>query len=141
MGKQNKKNKMYISHDEWKYEWGGHKAAENRPRRQLPFDRCALSFTPFTSPVVTSEGIVFDILNIIPYLKKHGRNPVTGRPLQAKDLLKITFHKNTEDQYICPITYKVFGQHSHIVVVKPTGNVYTWEAIDTLNIQAKTMVA
>jgi peptidyl-prolyl cis-trans isomerase-like protein 2 len=89
---------------------------------------------------MTIEGIIFDILNIMPYIKKHGKNPVTGQPLAAKDLLPVHFHKNTENQFICPITYKVFSQHSHIVALKPTGNVFLWSAIDDLCIQQKNMV-
>jgi hypothetical protein len=32
---------------------------------------------------------------------------------------------------------KVFTEHTHIVAVKATGNVYSWEAVEELNIKAK----
>lgn len=40
-------------------------------------------------------------------------------------------------QYQCPVMEKVFTEHTHIVAVKPTGNVYCWEAVEELNIKAK----
>ena len=30
-------------------------------------------------------------------------------------------------QYHCPVTYKVFNDHSHIVAIKTTGNVFSNE--------------
>ena len=34
--------------------------------------------------------------NIIPYIRKYGKNPVTGAPLKQEDLLPLSFHKNSE---------------------------------------------
>lgn len=39
----------------------------------------------------------------------------------------------------CPVTYKVFTKSSHIVAVKPSGNVYAYEAIDELNLKPRFM--
>lgn len=39
----------------------------------------SLSLQPFEHPVCTPEGAVFDLLNIVPYLKKYGHNPVSGK--------------------------------------------------------------
>ena len=44
-------------------------------------------------PVCTADGYVFDILHIVPYIKKLQRHPVTAEPLQIKDLIKLQFHK------------------------------------------------
>jgi hypothetical protein len=38
---------------------------------------------------------VYDILNIVPYLRKHGKHPVTGAPCGLGDLIHLTFHKNS----------------------------------------------
>lgn len=46
--------------------------------------------------------------NIMPYIKKFGKHPITGRPITAKDLIRLTFHKNPQGEYMCPITYKAF---------------------------------
>lgn len=35
------------------------------------------------------------------------------------------------DKYHCPVTYKVFTPNSHIVAIKPTGNVFAYEVRKT----------
>ncbi len=35
----------------------------------------------------------------------------------------------TEGSYACPVTGKVFTEHTHIAAVKTTGNVYAYEAV------------
>lgn len=87
----------------------------------------------------TVDGIVFDLLNIVPYLKKFRRHPVTGRPLSASELIKLHFHKNVEGKYHCPVMFKAFNYHTHIVAVRPTGNVFCYEAVKELNLKAKSM--
>ena len=64
---------------------------------------------------------------------------MTGGPLAASDLTKLTFHKNGEGKYHCPVLFKVFNSHSHIVAVKTTGNVYSYEAVKELNMKTKNM--
>lgn len=48
----------------------------------------------------------------------------------------MNFHKNAKDQFHCPITYKVFNENSHIVAIAKTGNVFSGEAVDQLNLKA-----
>jgi peptidyl-prolyl cis-trans isomerase-like protein 2 len=86
----------------------------------------------------TADGSVFDLLNIVPYLKKYRRHPVTGQPLAASDLIKLHFHKNSEGKYHCPVMFKPFTQHTHIVAVRQTGNVFCYEAVKELNLKVKT---
>ncbi|CAI5986434.1 unnamed protein product [Closterium sp. NIES-64] len=91
---------MFITTTEWASEWGGAKAKDTRtPFRRLPFYCCAVSFTPFEDPVCSPEGHVYDIVNIVPYIQKFKRNPVTGKPLALKDLIKLHFHKNADGSY------------------------------------------
>lgn len=42
-----------------------------------------------------------------------------------------------EGEYDCPVTGKVFTPHSHIVALKTTGNVYSYDAIDELCVKPK----
>lgn len=142
MGKrQHQKDKLYITNKEWRTEWGGKESGVDSGAkaafRRLPFHCCSLSLQPFANPYCTKEGVVFDLLNIVPYIKKYGRNPVTGEPLEIKNLIKLNFHKNNEDKYHCPVTYKVFTPNSHIVAIKPTGNVFAYEAVEQLNIKPR----
>eukprot|EP01113_Clastostelium_recurvatum_P004045 TRINITY_DN11794_c0_g1_i1.p1 TRINITY_DN11794_c0_g1~~TRINITY_DN11794_c0_g1_i1.p1 ORF type:complete len:563 (+),score=185.37 TRINITY_DN11794_c0_g1_i1:30-1691(+) len=131
-------NHMYITNKEYAQGFGGKVAGERKnPFQKLPYDCCALSLTPFEDPVCTEDGIVYEILNIVPFIRKHKKDPISGRPLAAKDLIKLKFHKNVEGAYICPITYSTFTEHSHIVAIKTTGNVYSYDAIETMNIKPK----
>ncbi|KAL1196475.1 Peptidyl-prolyl cis-trans isomerase CYP65 [Cardamine amara subsp. amara] len=136
--KQHSKDRMYITKTEWATEWGGAKSKENRtPFKSLPFYCCALTFLPFEDPVCTSDGSVFEITTIVPYIRKFGKHPVTGAPLKGQDLIPLIFHKNSEGEYHCPVLNKVFTEFTHIVAVKTTGNVFCYEAIKELNIKTK----
>lgn len=59
------------------------------------------------------------------------------QPLDVKSLIKLNFHKNSKGEYHCPVLYKVFSKHTHIVAIETTGNVYSFEAVDQLNIKTK----
>ena len=92
-------------------------------------------FQPFENPLCTEDGHIFDLMNIVPFLKKYGRHPVTGEKLEAKSLIRLHFKKNSAGKYHCPVMFNVFNKNSHIVAVKKTGNVYSKEAVDELNIK------
>lgn len=73
----------------------------------------------------------------LPWIKKHGTNPVDGKPLKSSELIKLTFAKNDENEYVDPVTFKVFTDNTHIVALKPSGNVFAWDTVERLNIKAK----
>ncbi|XP_076902507.1 peptidyl-prolyl cis-trans isomerase CYP65-like [Bidens hawaiensis] len=136
--KQHSKDRMFITKTEWATEWGGAKSKDLRtPLKRLPFYCCALTFTPFEDAVCTDDGTVFDIMHIIPYITKYGKHPVTGNPLKQQDLIPLTFHKNAQGEYHCPVLNKVFTEFTHIVAIKTTGNVFSYEAIKELNLKTK----
>ncbi|KAI3717054.1 hypothetical protein L1987_68378 [Smallanthus sonchifolius] len=136
--KQHSKDRMFITKTEWATEWGGAKSKELRtPFKRLPFYCCALTFTPFEDAVCTEDGSVFDIMHIIPYIRKYGKHPVSGVPLKQEDLIPLTFHKNSEGEYHCPVLNKVFTEFTHIVAIKTTGNVFSYEAVKELNLKTK----
>ncbi|KAJ8312272.1 hypothetical protein KUTeg_009645 [Tegillarca granosa] len=132
--KQHQKDKLYLTTTEWKHEYGGYKgtnkSGDTSRFRRLPFHCCSLSLQPFENPLCTKEGVVFDLMNIVPFLKKYGISPVNGEKMSAKDLIKLTFHKNSEGKYHCPVTFKVFNENTHIVAVSVTGN-----AVERLNLK------
>ena len=144
MGKKSgKKDRAYITATEWRQEGGGHagrlQGAARGDFRRLPFSACAISFQPFEDPVATADGAVFDIVNAVPYVRKFKRHPVTGEPLELKDLTQLHFHRNADGEYACPVLGKVFNDHTHIVALRPSGNVYCWEAVDQLCLRPKNM--
>lgn len=126
----------YLTTTEWKNDFGGFKGAQKAPEfRRLPFSCCTLSMQPFENPLCTKEGVIYDLMNIVPFLKKYGINPANGEKISAKELIKLNFHKNADGKYHCPVTFKTFNENTHIVAVKQTGNVFSFDAIDRLNIK------
>ncbi|KAF2724843.1 putative peptidyl-prolyl cis-trans isomerase [Polychaeton citri CBS 116435] len=139
-------DKLYITHSEWSSEDAFGAAAGANARRlnapganfkRLPFNYCAASLQPFEHPVCTQDGTTFDLTNILPWIKKHGTNPVNGEPLKSSELIKLTFAKNDDNEYVDPVTFKVFTDNTHIVALKNTSNVFSWDTIERLNIKSK----
>ncbi|TGZ84757.1 hypothetical protein EX30DRAFT_360754 [Ascodesmis nigricans] len=140
MGK--KHDRLYITHSEWASSdsYGaatGYQSKSTLPFKRLPFHICALSLQPFTNPVCTHEGHIFELTHIIPWLKKHGTNPVTGEKLSYNQLIKLHIHRNESGEYCDPVTFKVFTDNTHIVALKTSGNVFAWDTIERLNIKPK----
>ncbi|XP_027430044.1 RING-type E3 ubiquitin-protein ligase PPIL2-like isoform X1 [Zalophus californianus] len=102
MGKrQHQKDKMYITCAEYTHFYGGKKPDIPQANfHRLPFDHCSLSLQPFVYPVCTPEGVVFDLLNIVPWLKKYGTNPSNGEKLDGRSLIKLNFAKNKEESIV-----------------------------------------
>eukprot|EP01079_Euglenida_sp_SAG-EU17-18_P003743 gene3743-4151_t len=140
----------------------GHKAKDSKPFTKLPYHSCALSFEDVKDPLCTPDGYLFDRENIELYHKTHPDvHPVTGGKLSMavgylalcpclcipfnsfrvptgvaaphQDLFPVTFYKNASGDCHCPITEKGFSEYSPIVIVKPTGNVYGLDAVQTMN--------
>ncbi|XP_049830102.1 RING-type E3 ubiquitin-protein ligase PPIL2 [Schistocerca gregaria] len=139
MGKrQHQKDKMYITYTEWTTLYGGKRSGpETSNFRRLPFDHCCLCLQPFEHPYCDQDGNVFELQAIVDFIKKFKCNPVTGKPLDPKSLVKLNFHKNAKGEYHCPVLFKTFTKQSHIVAIATTGNVFSHEAVEQLNIKAK----
>ncbi|KAF9893240.1 Peptidyl-prolyl cis-trans isomerase cyp8 [Aspergillus nanangensis] len=141
-------DKLYITHSEWASEdafSASAGAGVGKSRRdgssaafkRLPFQFCSLSLQPFSHPVCTPSGTIFDLTNILPWIKKHGTNPVDGTPLKTSDLIKLKIAKNESGEYVDPVTYKVLTDNSHVVALRNTGNVFAWDTVERLNIKGK----
>ncbi|KAG6896363.1 hypothetical protein C0992_008768 [Termitomyces sp. T32_za158] len=136
-------NKLYITHAEHTGQFGSHSASSGykakaqapHPGNRTPFDSCALSFQQFTHPVCARNndgtGTVFDLVNIIPWLKQHNNtHPITKEPLAPTDLITLHYsRKEASGEIYDPISFKPFSEHSHIVAIATTGNVYLAESI------------
>ncbi|MCP9261201.1 Peptidyl-prolyl cis-trans isomerase-like 2 [Dirofilaria immitis] len=130
MGKSNTRriNCKYLTTTEWKETYGGHKDSTGRRIqralfKRLPITHCSLSLLPFEDP--TNHSIS----------KKHGVNPVTGKKMTAKELIHLKFDKDADGNFRCPVTFRTFTATSHIVAICQTGNVYSLEAIEELNLK------
>ena len=85
--KRHSQDKMWITYKELVEDWGGKREGESSgtPVKRLPFSCCSLSFMPFKDPVCLADGTIFDIINILPYIRKFKKNPVSGKPLKSTD--------------------------------------------------------
>ena len=128
--KRHNRDKLYLSAWELKTEGCGKKDTQNIPVAKLPFNYCALSLQPFKNAVCTKEGTVFDIVNVVPFIKKYKRNPVTGEPLKFSGLIKLKFHKNNLGQFHDPISFKEFTDYTKIAAIATSGNVFAYQTID-----------
>ncbi|KAG5975241.1 Peptidyl-prolyl cis-trans isomerase cyp8 [Claviceps digitariae] len=156
-------DKLYITHSEWSSSDAysasiGAKSSSSRnasgqaPFRRLPFNFCAASLQPFKDPVCTPDGTIFDVQVIAAWLEKHpNQNPVDGKPLQKKDLIRLDFARNASSDVlgagrsdgkgdlIDPVTYKIFTDNTHIVAIRhgTYANVFAWDTVERMNIKAK----
>jgi len=138
MGKnQHSKDGLHLRPTEWAQDGRGYKDRKWNPYQKLPLHCCALSLQPFDSPVATRGGEVFEVTNIIRYVKKFGVNPVTGGKLEVSELVPLHLHKNAEGQLHCPVTFKTFTNNSHVVMNAVSGHVYSFDAVDQLNRKTK----
>ncbi len=62
----------------------------------------------------TADGTVYDITNIVPYVHKFKKHPVSGEPLQLKDIVQLHFHRNADNEYHDPILHKVRPKAAHL---------------------------
>jgi len=134
MGKnQHSKDLLHIRPTEWAQDHGGFKDRKRSPFAKLPLHCCFLSLQPFEKPVGTRDGAVFDVLNIVPYIKKYRVHPVSGDRLEISELIPLHFHRTSEEKLQCPVTFKEFTNHSKVVMNAVSGHVYSAEAIEQLN--------
>ena len=123
MGKnRHSKDKMYITATEWSQEYGGKKTTREAASRPLPFDHCALSLTPFRTPVLLGKnsGVIFDFEVIVPYLQEHKCDPVSGDAMTTKDIIRLHMTKNAagEWEWYVPAyyhtVYRVADSNEHV---------------------------
>lgn len=145
MGKKNKhsKDKLHKTVSELT----SHHVGANRDlelsvlHRRLKFDSCCLSLNtisgkPFGLCDDDNYCYVFEFDLIVKFLEKYQYHPITGNKVTANKLIELNFHKNNEDQYHCPVIFKLFNQRSKIVANRKTGHVYSHEAYHQLNLKA-----
>lgn len=149
--KSSAKDRAYITQSERKDGYGSVRdnhaasssaASSSAARRaalvSLPFTHCRLTCEPWVDPVCSPDGDVFDVTAAVPALRANaGRNPLTGEALALRDLVRLRFHRlggggEGPAPFGCPVTGRAFTPSSHIVAVRPTGNVFSFEAVERL---------
>ena len=56
-------------------------------------------------------------------------NPVTQEPLKPSDLITLHYSRKPSGEIHDPISFKPFSEHSHMVAIATTGNVFLAESI------------
>lgn len=57
--------------------------------------------------------------------------------MKITDLIKLNFFKNERGEFHDPISYKTFTDHTHIVSIRTSGNVYSFDTVEELNKKPK----
>ncbi|KAJ2306392.1 cyclophilin peptidyl-prolyl cis-trans isomerase Cyp8, partial [Coemansia sp. RSA 2705] len=140
------KDKLFITQGEWSNtadDGGGMRFGGKDSRIQgkqdaaqsLAFDCCALSLKPFTTPLCTPDGYVFDAPNITEYVAEHHKHPFTDAKLEPADLIKLTYHQDANGSYVDPVTLKQFSEFTKIAANRRSGHVYLWSTLDEFNVK------
>ncbi|KDQ63517.1 hypothetical protein JAAARDRAFT_695453 [Jaapia argillacea MUCL 33604] len=135
-------DKLYITHEEHSGRFGQHTAGTSGFKAcetgglasATPFDSCTLTGQPFTNPVCARNtdgtGNVFDLINIVPWLKAHDNvNPISQEALTPAQLIPLHYARKSSGEIHDPISFKPFSMHSHIVAIATTGNVFLAESV------------
>ena len=128
--------KLYISQSEH-YGSARHQQSTAGKYKNLPVNACCLSLQPAAELVSTRSGHLFDRDNLMEWQRINGQlDPVDGKSLDEKSLIPVKFHRNSAGELQCPVTLKSFNSDtSRIVLIASSGNVFSWEAVDRLNVQ------
>ncbi|CAO1613729.1 unnamed protein product [Parajaminaea phylloscopi] len=153
MGKNS--DPLHITQTEHSGVWGRHTAssgksglgaaAQGAPRASAPFDCCAITLQPWKNPVADpTDGTVYELTNIIPWIKKHAVSPATGRALKPAELLPLHFAQKEKHNagagatvWHDPVSFKTFNHATHLVAIRTTGNVFAFDTVQNLNIKVK----
>jgi peptidyl-prolyl cis-trans isomerase-like protein 2 len=68
-------------------------------------------------------------LHLLISRQHHNTNPITKQPLSPNDLIKLNYSRKQSGEIHDPISFKPFSEHSHIVAIATTGNVFLAESI------------
>lgn len=65
-----------------------------------------------------------------PSRQHNNTHPITKEPLQPSDLITLHYsRKEASGEIHDPISFKPFSEHSHVVAIATTGNVFLAESI------------
>ncbi|KIS66696.1 uncharacterized protein UMAG_04758 [Mycosarcoma maydis] len=143
-----KSDRPFLSAAEHSGVYGAHSASsgkagalEQASFHPVSYDCCAISFQPWSVPVCSPDcGIAFELTNLIPFLRKFSSvHPVTGKRFDLDNVVRLNLHKNQHGRFHDPVSFKEFGQHSHLVAIRQSGNVFLWDTVQRLNLKPKYM--
>ncbi|KAF1788941.1 hypothetical protein GQ600_2936 [Phytophthora cactorum] len=122
MGKnRHSKDRLFITQTEHKYLYGGKKQeirrAYKRPLVRPGGSRALRQETPDRMSCNWGHCICIECIILTSLLYWFSVEPVTGKPLALKELIQLHFSKNSQGEYFCPVTYKVFTDNTKIAAI------------------------
>ena len=135
-------DKLFITPSEYSGVYGQHGATTGARRETsvvVPFHMCALTHQPWLQPACLDDGLVYEKANLDAFLDQYGVNPATGTPVEKNSVIPLTFSKNERGQFFDPVSCREFTDHSHLVAIRPSGNVFLYDTVQQLNLKPKMM--
>jgi hypothetical protein len=80
-----------------------------------------------------------DIFEI--YREHKNTHPVTGEPLDPSELITLNYSRNSNGELNDPVTFKVLSEHSYIVAIAATGNVFLADTVKQFAVSGKDLVS
>ena len=68
-------------------------------------------------------------------------HPISGEPLVPSKLITLHYSRNSSGEINDPVTFKNFSEHSHIVAIATTGNVFLAETVKQFGRSGKDLVS
>jgi peptidyl-prolyl cis-trans isomerase-like 2 len=69
------------------------------------------------------------LIACLKFRQHNNTNPITKEPLAPADLISLNYSRKPSGEIHDPISFKPFSEHSHIVAIATTGNVFLAESI------------
>ncbi|KAI3624016.1 cyp8 [Malassezia furfur] len=135
-------DKLFVTPSEHSGVYGRHGASTGARKAEaavvVPFDMCALTHEAWRTPAcLPDEGLVYERANLERFLDKYHVSPASGRPASRDEILALHMARNERGQLYDPVSCKELTDHSHLVAVKPTGNVFLYDTVQQLNLKPK----
>lgn len=145
---------MYITQTEWKNDYGGATAHSRSTGATAKLDRLQaahlheikplLSWCSLTSSIIdfssgdnamcAKDGSAIFSKRAVELKLSHEKffkNPLNGKTLTIEKMqnLRLLPSKLHPESFVCPLTGKIIGPHSHVVMNRKSGTVYTMPGI------------
>lgn len=135
-------DKLFVTPSEHSGVYGQHGASTGARRGDasvvVPFYMCALTHEAWKTPAcLPDEGLVYERANLERFLDKYGVSPATGRPAKREEVRELHIGRNERGNLYDPVSCKELTDHSHLVAVRPTGNVFLYDTVQQLNLKPK----
>lgn len=96
----------------------------------MPMEQVQSMISPISFPgSSTSSFLCSSALPYQLYRQHNNTHPTTKEPLNPADLISLNYSRKDSGEIHDPISFKPFSEHSHIVAIATTGNVFLAESI------------